>query len=125
MDYKNYNDYELVYEIREQNEDAYNIMMQKYSTLINKYASLYYSKAKSYKIEYDDLVQEGYIGLFQAIDSYDENSSLFYTFASLCIKREMERLIKSYSRAKHMLLNDAISINTPLGKSDDLTVEDL
>jgi len=125
MDYKNYNDYELVYEIRDNNEDAYNVLIEKYSMLINKYATEYYRKSKMYKLEYEDLVQEGYIGLFQALDNYDENTCLFYTFASLCIKREMERLIKSFSRAKHTPLNDAISMNVPLNKGNDLIIEDI
>ncbi len=125
MDYKNYNDYELVYEIRDNNEDAYNILVEKYSMLINKYATEYYRKTKAYKLEYEDLVQEGYIGLLQALDSYDEKTCLFYTFASLCIKREMERHIKTFSRAKHMPLNDAISMNVPLNKGNDLIIEDV
>ena len=100
MDYRDYNDYELVYEIRESNELAYNILIKKYSLLINKMANEYYLKAKTLKVEYDDLVQEGYVGLFQALDDYNEDTCLFYTYAIICIRREMERLIKSFSRKK-------------------------
>ena len=118
MDYKDLNDYELVYEVRESNELAYNILINKYSTLINKMASDYYKKAKSYKVEY-------YVGLFQALDYYEEKTCLFYTYAIICIKREMERLIKSFSRKKNMILNDAISMNKPLDKYNELFIEDI
>ena len=37
-----YNDYELVYLVREQNEAALDILIQKYSPLIGKIASSYY-----------------------------------------------------------------------------------
>ena len=125
MNYKDINDYELIYEIRESNEDSYNTLINKYSTLIKKYADDYYKSSKNMKVEYEDLMQEGYYGLLQALDNYDERSCLFYTFASICIKREMERLIKSYSRNKQMVLNNAISINKPLDGDEDTFIEDV
>ncbi len=124
MNYKEINDYELIYEVRESNEDSYNLLIKKYSTLIKRIADEYYRKCKRFKVEYDDLVQEGYFGLFQALDNYNEETSLFYTFASLCIRREMERLIKSYSRNKHMLLNNAISLSEPIDDEKDTFIED-
>ena len=125
MNYKDINDYELIYEIRESNEDSYNILIKKYSTLVKKMAEDYYKSNKNIKVEYEDLMQEGYYGLLQALDNYDERSSLFYTFASICIKREMERLIKSYSRNKQMVLNNAISLNKPLDSDEDTFIEDV
>lgn len=125
MNYKDINDYELIYEIRESNEDSYNILIRKYSTLIKKLADEYYKNNKNIKVEYEDLMQEGYYGLLQALDNYDERSSLFYTFASICIRREMERLIKSYSRNKQMVLNSAISLNKPLDNNEDTFIEDV
>jgi DNA-directed RNA polymerase specialized sigma subunit len=38
MEYKNFNDYELLYYISEGNEDANNIIIKKYEPLINKIA---------------------------------------------------------------------------------------
>ena len=125
MNYKDINDYELIYEIRESNEESYNILIKKYSTYIKKLADEYYKNNKNIKVEYEDLIQEGYYGLLQALDNYDERSSLFYTFASICIKREMERLIKSYSRNKQMVLNSAISLNKPLDSNEDTFMEDV
>ena len=125
MNYKDINDYELIYEIRESNEESYNILIKKYSTYVKKLADEYYKNNKSIKVEYEDLIQEGYYGLLQALDNYDERSSLFYTFASICIKREMERLIKSYSRNKQMVLNSAISLNKPLDSNEDTFMEDV
>ena len=125
MNYKDINDYELIYEIRESNEESYNILIKKYSTYVKKLADEYYKNNKNIKVEYEDLIQEGYYGLLQALDNYDERSSLFYTFASICIKREMERLIKSYSRNKQMVLNSAISLNKPLDSNEDTFMEDV
>lgn len=38
---------------------------------------------------YDDLFQEGLIGLLKAVRSYDGKSSSFATFASLCVKNSI------------------------------------
>lgn len=124
MDYKDYNDYELVYEIRENSEDAYNILITKYTTLIHKIAYEYFRKYKSFKVEYEDLIQEGHVGLYQALNDYDERSCLFYTYATICIKREIERFIKTFIRNKHMVLNNAISFSTPLDTNGELLLED-
>ena len=125
MDYRDYNDYELVYEIRENSEDAYNLLIEKYRPLIIKTAKEYRNNFKGLKLEIDDLAQEGFCGLLQALDNYDEKSCLFYTYAILCIHREMERLIKSISRNKKMALNGAISISSPIMPSSELTLEDI
>lgn len=125
MDYRDYNDYELIYEIRENSEEAYKTIFTKYSFLINKLARTYSVKAKAYKVEYDDLVQEGYVGLSQALNDYNEDSCLFYTYASICIKREMERLIKAFSRKKNMVLSEAVSLYEPLDNKNETFLEEV
>jgi len=125
LNYKNLNDYELVYEVRENSEEAYNAIFEKYAILIRKMASNYCKSNKKIRIEFDDLVQEGYVGLIQAIDNYNEKNCLFYTFAILCIKREMERLIKYYSRNKQTINSSAVSLNIPLDSDEDMFLEDI
>ena len=39
--------------------------------------------------ERDDLIQEGYIALYNAARTYDSSKALFNTYATLCIKRRM------------------------------------
>ncbi len=125
MDYKNINDYELIYEVRENDEYAYNTLYNKYKTLIAKLAYDYYMKNKNKRAEYDDLLQEGYYALCVAIREYDENSTLFYTYASLCIKREMERYLKGLGRNKNMLLTESISLNIPLDDKEETYLEEI
>lgn len=125
MDYKNVNDYELVYQIRENDEIAYNVLFDKYSFIVNKLAYEYYLKNKNIGIEYEELCQEGFYAIAMALKDYNQDSSLFYTYVSICVKREMERLIKFYRRNKQMILNDSISINTTIGNDDSLFLEDV
>ena len=125
MDYKKYNDYELVYQVRENDSIAYDILMKKYGTLVDKYAKEYYFKNKNIGIEIEDLYQEGMLGVVMALNDYNSSDTLFYTYASLCIRREMERLVKSSKRKKHMILNESISLSTNVYYEDDVYLEDI
>ena len=108
MDYRNLNDYELVYQVRENNEEAYNLLIRKYSNLVNMMAKKILKKYKYLGLEYDDLYQEGMMGIIKALNDYNGNDTLFYTYASLCAKREIDRLIKTHTRKKRMIFNELI-----------------
>ena len=125
MDYKDLNDYELIYEVRDNNEIAYNTLYAKYRNLINKIAREYYNRNKNTRIEYEDLVQEGFYGMSLAIRGYDENSTLFFTYVNICIRREIERYIKTFERNKNMILNEAVSLSYPLDEYGETTLEDV
>ncbi len=82
--------------------------------IMNKYKYLVRRKAKAMYLlggENDDLIQEGMIGLFKAIRDYDlEQEVSFYSFAELCISRQLYSAIKASQRQKHMPLNSYVSI---------------
>lgn len=108
-----YNDYELVALAKENNEEAINIIYQKYQPLIYKKARYIYNIIGSKGIELSDIIQEGMIGLEEAINRYNEkDNTLFYTFANLCINRKMRTLISKVNRDKHKILNEAVSYDT-------------
>lgn len=110
--------------ISENSEDAYSLMIDKYQPLIRKYADYYMRRYKSYGIEVDELIQEGTIGLINAINSYmNQDKCIFYTFANLIIRREMSRYIKKNMRNKHLVLTNAISMAEEIGV-DDLLIEE-
>lgn len=111
--------------ISENNEDAYTLMLDKYRPLVNKQADYYYRKYNNRGIEKEELIQEGIIGLINAINSYmSQDNCIFYTFANLIIKREMERYIKKNMRNKQLILTSATSISELIGK-DNLVLEDI
>lgn len=110
--------------ISENNEDAFSLMIEKYRPLIEKYANYYLRRFKVQGLEKEELIQEGTIGLINAVNSYqDQDKCIFYTFASLIIRREMERYIKKTMRNKHLLLSNATSISEKIG-NEDLIIED-
>ena len=82
--------------------------------LCDKYKNLVRSKAKSMFIlgaDREDLIQEGMIGLFKAVRDFDSGrDASFYTFAELCISRQMYTAVQASKRQKHIPLNTYISL---------------
>lgn len=101
MNYKDLNDFEMFYRIRENDDIALNDMLLKYEPLIMKIARKYYSFLKKYGIDFEDLVQEGRLAISKAINTYDaDGNCLFYTYVSICINRHMISLCRNITRKK-------------------------
>ena len=110
MEYKDFNDYELVYYIHDGNEDANNILIKKYEPLINKIATKMFPYCKNNGLEKSDLIQEGMIGLNHAIERYKEQEDiLFFTYAKKCIERKIISVVLGSNRKKNKILNESIS----------------
>ena len=100
-------DEELIFRLRDGEENITDYIMDKYKNLVK-------SKAKSMYIlgaDSDDLIQEGMIGLFKAVRDYDSGrDASFFTFADLCISRQMYTAVQASGRQKHAPLNSYISL---------------
>lgn len=112
MDYRNINDYEQLYLIRENDDEAKETVFQKYKPIIVSIASKYYGYLKERGIDREDLIQEGQVGLYKAINAYKETEdACFYTFCIVCIEREIKAYCRKYTSLKSEVLNTAYSIN--------------
>ena len=105
------------------NQDAANILYERYKdTVKHKATALFITGGDK-----DDLIQEGMIGLFNAVRDFDlERNVKFTTFASICIERQMQNAIKASNRQKNLPLNAYISLDQPVGTGDegDMTIGD-
>lgn len=98
MVYKDINDYYLIDMICENDELSYGMLFDKYRPLIKKIASNFYRNYKNYGYEYDDFLQEGYLGFYKALKKFNLNKSvLFYTFVSLCVNRQLISFVNKIS----------------------------
>ena len=106
-DYAQSSDEELILRLREGESPVTDFIMDKYKNLVR-------SKAKSMFIlgaDNEDLIQEGMIGLFKAIRDYDSGrDASFYTFADLCVSRQMYTAVQAAGRQKHIPLNSYVSL---------------
>lgn len=105
--FETFSDEELIDRIRQGESGITDYIMDKYKNLVRKKAkSMYILGADS-----DDLIQEGMIGLFKAVRDYDAGrDASFYTFADLCVSRQMYNAVQSSRRKKHTPLNSYVSL---------------
>ena len=116
--YNEYSDEDLILEIRLGNLEAQNYLLEKYRNLVSMKANKFFLIGA----ENDDMLQEGMIGLFKAIQSYDlDKNNSFKTFANLCIERQLITAIKTSNRQKHIPLNSSFSLNKTAFEDDEDT----
>lgn len=112
MNYKEANDYELVFLVKEQNEEAEKVLIRKYENLIAKIIQEYKNIIKYNGLDKNDLYQEGLLGLMYAIENFNETrNASFYTYASICIKSKMKTLIRKSTNTKNYMLNNSLSLD--------------
>lgn len=113
--YEDCSDEELILRLRDGEGAITDYIMDKYKNLVR-------SRAKSMYIlgaDRDDLIQEGMIGLFKAVRDYDTGrDASFFTFAELCVSRQMYTAIQAAGRQKHMPLNSYISLYAGSAQAD-------
>jgi len=90
-DFYKYNDYELLYLVRTNVEEAREILFWKYSFLIRSRIN----RLGVPRIYWDDYYQEGCLMLHKAIKIYDENSKKSFTkFFELLLNRRILTLLR-------------------------------
>ena len=90
-DFSKYNDYELLYLVRSNVEEARDILFWKYSFLIKSRIQ----RLGVPRIYWDDYYQEGCMMLYHAIKIYDEDSKMSFTrFFELLLKRRIITLLR-------------------------------
>lgn len=119
MNYKNFNDYELLDHIYSCDEDANEIMIYKYRPLTINLAKKLIKYCNG-GIDLNDLIQEGLVGLNEAINTFREDKETnFGTYARLCIERRMYSVVKSTRTYKNKILNESISLEY----EDDVNID--
>lgn len=114
--YKDMSDEDLITIIKSGDKSALEFLISKYKELVNMKVSKFFMIGA----EKEDIIQEGLIGLFKAVKSYNpEKQNSFKTFANLCIERQLITAIKTSNRQKHMPLNSYLSLNTTAYEEDE------
>ena len=114
--YDQCSDEELIARLQNGEKEISDYLMEEYKEFVRKKARAVYLIGG----ETDDLIQEGMIGLFKAVQDYrPEKEASFRTFAGLCIDRQLYNAIQSSNRQKHLPLNSYVSLSEA-GEAEDL-----
>ncbi|MFW6281873.1 MAG: sigma-70 family RNA polymerase sigma factor [bacterium] len=91
--------------------------------LIKNNMDIVYHEAKFFFIngqEREDVIQEGRIGLYEAISNYKiKGNSSFRSFCDLCVYRQLVSAITSANRNKHFYLNHSTSMDKSFFDNDN------
>lgn len=105
-DYQEMSDEQLIGQLRSGDSGVMDYILDKYKPLVRKKANAVFLIGG----ETDDLIQEGMIGLFKAVRDYDGGKEAsFFSFAELCITRQLYKAVEASNRKKHAPLNTYIS----------------
>lgn len=116
--YRELDDNEILYMIKEDN-DCYEIMIEKYKPFLNKICRKYQKNAHKFGYEIEDLMQVANIALLDAIATYnDNNNTLFYTYLSRCVDNRLKNELRSQETSKKISLNKAISYDEIIPGTD-------
>ena len=107
--YTQMTDEKLIENIKQEDQIALNCLIERYNDLVNMKANKFFMIGA----EKEDMIQEGMIGLYKAVKSFDtEKQNSFKTFANMCIERQLITAVKNSNRQKHIPLNSSVSLNS-------------
>ena len=90
------------------NADATDVLLARYKDAVRQAARKYFMLGG----DQDDIIQEGMIGLFKAVQTYDPaGGASFKTYMNICVRNQILNAIEAATAKKH----------TPLNSSGDLS----
>ncbi len=117
--YEQYTDEQLIEMWHEGEQNVMDYLIDKYKSMVRQKARVLFLVGG----DQDDLIQEGMIGLFKAIQDYrPDKEASFWTFAQLCVDRQIYRAIQSSNRRKHQPLNGYVPMHGEEWEVEERTV---
>lgn len=108
-EYTKMTDEKLIENIKQEDVKALDCLIERYNDIVSMKANKFFMIGS----EKEDMIQEGMIGLYKAVKSFDaEKQNSFKTFANMCIERQLITAVKNSNRQKHIPLNSSISLNS-------------
>lgn len=117
MNYTKMTDEEIVAHYHSGNSEALEFLVRKYTPLVYKRIKNRFATGFSE----DDFVQEGYVGIINAVTSFDATKETsFFTYVGKCIDNNVNHLIEKSQSKKNQFFNSQISLDE---ERDDLEYE--
>lgn len=119
-------DDELILYVRENDEDAKDLLYEKFSPLIHKEVNRVKKRALFLGIDFADLTQEAMLAFSHAINNYKEDEEVkFITFATICIRRKLSNYMAKYDTNKNRSFSSSIPLDAKIDDSNNALVEQI
>lgn len=113
-------DGDLIDKARQGDRTAVDFLMRSYKDKVKKAARGYFLIGG----DLDDLAQEGMLGLYKAISTFDKSKSDdFDAYAMMCVNREIINCVKKNNTNKNKTLNAALPLDSVTGSADAVSPE--
>lgn len=115
-----YPDNELVDLLCENNEDARDILYEKYSYIVDIIYNKYRKSAYYLSVDLNELRQEALLGFSDALANYNQdNEASLKTFISIVVERRVQNYVRKADTKKNKILKSAYSLDAPIGDEDE------
>ena len=107
-EYEGFSDGQLAGQVRAGDAEAFVELSARYAGLVRSKAAQFAGPAAP---EQEDLLQEGFLGLYAAALSYKESGASFATYAGVCVYNRMVSAARSYRSPGNRPLNESLSLD--------------
>ena len=105
------NDYELIYLAQENNEEAKEMLYQKYKNLMYTNAKTFVMENSDKGVDFNDVLLELKICFEEAVNNYNQdNGASFNTFLISYISNSLKTYKRSIDKKKNKILNESIPL---------------
>lgn len=105
----------IIEKAKKGDEQAFNELAVIYKPYIQRISRRYFLIGG----DMEDILQEGLIGMYKAVMSYDLDSKVaFKTFAYLCINSQIKTCISQSNRKGNKALNNSVSVDNEMEDED-------
>lgn len=112
MNLNDISDDELLMLCLEENEDAKNILYDRYKFIIDINIKKYKNLIQKYGVDIKELESEALLGFSDALTSYRQNhDASIPTFINLCVERRVKKHLIKANRIKNIIMKDAYSLD--------------
>lgn len=116
-----YPDNELINMVAENNEDARDMLYEKYNYIVSFILRKYMAKCRSLKLDYNELKQEALVGFSDAIANYNQDKDAkLNTFITVCVERRLNNYIRNMETVKERIRKDALSLDYEIDEEHSL-----
>ena len=118
-----YPDSELTYYLKDNSEEARDILYDKYKYIIEVYLNKYKRVFYALNIDLEEVRQEANLAFSYAIYNYDDSKDAsLNTFITICVDRRIRMVIKKYETNKNKAFSESLSFDSTVS---DISLENI
>ena len=108
------------------NEEATDLLYEKYKYIIDILLSKYRAVLKYHNLDVLEVRQDAIIAFMDAIYNYNqEKNASLPTFITICVNRKIQNVIRKSSTIKETVLRESFSLDYTYGDDDETTLADI